>query len=566
MKVLVSLLVSFMELPETRRNLGVLLKFLGVLLGIIVIYTVVFHVIMVSVEGKDHSWITGFYWTLTVMSTLGFGDIVFDSDVGRIFSIFVLVSGIVMLLILLPFTLIRSFYAPWLEAQIRGRAPRKVADDLAGHVVICGYDALATGLMERLALYDIPYCVIESDLAEAARKQREGLSVIAGDVDSRETYVNIRAAHARLIVANLTDEVNTNITITARDVAPSAPIVATATAEDSIDVLELSGCTHVLPLHQQLAERLANRINAGHAQVHVIGGIRNLLIAEFAVHNTPFAGRTIRETQVREATGVEIVSVWERGKLLPARPDTYLSNASLLVVAGTEQQILELNLLLVIYDINYNPVLVIGGGKVGRTTARALRRKDVAVHLIERNEALRPRIGEIPNRLFQGEAADRDLLMEAGLNNTPAVVLSGSDDAMNIYLAVFCRRLNPEVLILSRLTHPRNLEAIYRAGADFALSYASLGVEDIFAQLHAQELLVIGEGVEIFVVPAPAALVGRDLGGCAVSERTGLTIVGVQQNGVVVTNPPGSTSLKKGTELIMLGSNEQRQAFARDFG
>ena len=555
-----------MELPETRRNLGVLLKFLGVLLGMIVIYTVVFHVIMVSLEGKDHSWVTGFYWTLTVMSTLGFGDIVFDSDVGRIFSILVLLSGIVMLLILLPFTLIRSFYAPWLEAQIRGRAPRKVADDLAGHVVICGYDALATGLMERLALYDIPYCLIESDLAEAARKQREGLSVIAGDVDSRETYVNIRAAHARLIVANLTDEVNTNITITSRDVAPSAPIVATATAEDSIDVLELSGCTHVLPLHQQLAERLANRINAGHAEVHVIGGIRNLRIAEFAVHNTPFAGRTIRETQIREATGVEIVSVWERGKLLPARPDTYLSNSSLLVVAGTEQQVLELNLLLVIYDINYNPVLVIGGGKVGRATARALRRKDVAVHLIERNEALRQRIGEIPTRLFQGEAADRDLLMEAGLNNTPAVVLSGSDDAMNIYLAVFCRRLNPEVLIMSRLTHPRNLEAIYRAGADFALSYTSLGVEDIFAQLHAQELLVIGEGVEIFVVPAPAALVGRDLGGCAVAERTGLTIVGVQQNGVVVTNPPGSTSLQKGTELIMLGSNEQRQAFARDFG
>ena len=566
MKVLVSLLVSFMELPETRRNLGVLLKFLSVLVGMIVLYSVIFHAIMVGVEAKDHSWITGFYWTLTVMSTLGFGDIVFDSDIGKIFSILVLVSGIVMLLILLPFTLIRSFYAPWLEAQIRGRAPRKVPDDLAGHVVICGYDALASGLVERLALYDIPYCVIDPDAAEAARKQREGLSVIVGDVDSRETYVNLRAPNARLILANLTDEVNTNISITARDVAPDVPLVATATTEDSIDVLELSGCTYVLPLHQQLAERLANRINAGHAEVHVIGGIRNLRIAEFAVHNTPFAGRTIRETQIREATGVEIISVWERGKLLPARPDTYLSNASLLVLAGTEQQILELNLLLVIYDINYNPVLVIGGGKVGRATARALRRKDVAVHLIERNEALWPRIGEIPSRLFQGDAADRDLIMEAGLSNTPAVVLSGSDDAMNIYLAVYCRRLNPEVLILSRITHPRNLEAIYRAGADFALSYTSQGVEDIFAQLHARELLFIGEGVELFVVPAPASLVGRDLGRCAVSERTGLTVVGVQQNGVVVTNPPPSTSLLKGSELIMLGSTEQRQAFARDFG
>ena len=67
------------------------------------------------------------------------------------------------------------------------------------------------------------------------------------------------------------------------------------------------------------------------------------------------------------------------------------------------------------------------------------------------------------------------------------------------------------------------------------------------------------------MVPAPAALVGRDLGGCAVAERTGLTIVGVQQNGVVVTNPPGSTSLQKGTELIMLGSNEQQAGVRQGF-
>ena len=125
MKALVSILAAVLEAPETRRNLGVLFKFLGVLVGIIVVYSVVFHFIMVGVEGKDHSWVTGFYWTLTVMSTLGFGDIVFDSDIGRIFSILVLVSGIILLLILLPFTLIRSFYGPWLEAQIRGSAPRR---------------------------------------------------------------------------------------------------------------------------------------------------------------------------------------------------------------------------------------------------------------------------------------------------------------------------------------------------------------------------------------------------------------------------------------------------------
>ena len=41
-------------------------------------------------EGQAHSWLTGLYWTLTVMSTLGFGDITFHSDLGRAFSIVVL--------------------------------------------------------------------------------------------------------------------------------------------------------------------------------------------------------------------------------------------------------------------------------------------------------------------------------------------------------------------------------------------------------------------------------------------------------------------------------------------
>jgi Trk K+ transport system NAD-binding subunit len=71
------------------------------------------------------------------------------------------------------------------------------------------------------------------------------------------------------------------------------PIIGRVENEDSIDILELSGCDPVLHLHQELGARLAGRINAGHAQSHVIGKLQNFLVADFAVHNTPFAGRTI---------------------------------------------------------------------------------------------------------------------------------------------------------------------------------------------------------------------------------------------------------------------------------
>lgn len=565
MKFVISELFYFLREPETQRSVGVLLKFLAFLLGTITAYSVIFHIIMLHIEQRDYSWITGFYWTLTVMSTLGFGDIVFDSDVGKVFSIVVLLSGIVLLLIMLPFTFIRFFYAPWLEAQMRAQAPRRVPEDTAGHVVICSYDAIAPGLIERLRLYGIPYYLIEPDPTAAARRHNDGINVVTGELDSKQTYLNVNAARARLVLANLNDTTNTNITITVREIAADVPIVATAEAEDSIKILELSGCTHVLPLHQQLAERLASRVNAGHAQTHVVGSIRDLQIAEFAVHNTPFAGRTLGETQIREATGVEIVGVWERGKLSPASPETVLSDTSLLVIVGTDQEIMELDLLLVIYDTNYSPVLVIGGGKVGRATTRALRRRELDVHMVERNEALRLRIGDIPSRLFMGEAADQEVLAAAGLREAPAVVLTTNDDAMNIYLTVYCRRLNPEVFILSRITHQRNLEAIYRAGADFALSYSSLGVEDVFAQLHGRELFVLGEGVELFVVLVPLVLAGKKLEESNIAPRTGLTVVGMQQDGRVLTNPPSSTTLLKGSELFMLGNTEQRQSFARAF-
>src|SRR5690606_24291648 len=105
------------------------------LLALILVYSVIFHYLM-AWEGKRYSWITGIYWTLTVMSTLGFGDITFHTDLGRIFSMVVLMSGTLFMLILLPFTFIQFFYAPWMQAQEAARAPRQLAASTEGHVIV----------------------------------------------------------------------------------------------------------------------------------------------------------------------------------------------------------------------------------------------------------------------------------------------------------------------------------------------------------------------------------------------------------------------------------------------
>src|SRR5688572_7367961 len=233
---------------ETRTNLAALLKYFAFLVAMITGYAVIFHLIMGRIEGQQHSWITGFYWTLVVMTTLGFGDITFTSDVGRLFSILVLLSGVVFLLVMLPFLFIRLFYAPWLEARVRLRAPRAARPGTTGHVIITEYDAVAIGLVERLRAAAIPYFIVEPDAATAARFVGDDLFVVTGDRDSRATYERLLTPSARLVVANCEDTVNTNITLTVREVAPHVHIAAVVEEEDSVDILQLSGATTVLPL------------------------------------------------------------------------------------------------------------------------------------------------------------------------------------------------------------------------------------------------------------------------------------------------------------------------------
>jgi voltage-gated potassium channel len=565
MKFFMSQIAYFLSERSARQNVRTLAKYVAFLVLLITIYSVLFHVIMLYAESRYHSWLSGFYWTLTVMTTLGFGDITFTSDIGRLFSIVVMLSGIVFLLIVLPFTFIRLFYAPWLEAQVRVQTPREVPPSAARHVIICQYDSIAPGLIERLRFSGIPYYVIEPDWAQAARMHGDGISVIAGDVDSSLTYKNMRVAQARLVFANCSDTVNTNITLTVREVAPEVPIVGLAQEQDSVDILQLSGCSYVMPLHQHLAERLANRVNAGHAQTHSIGRILDLQIADFVVYNTPLVGKTVGELKLEKATGVTLIAVWERGRLNAAKPATVLGKESVVVVAGTAAQMLELDMLLVIYNTNYNPVLIIGGGRVGQAAARALKQREVAFHLVERDARLREHLTGLSEQIFIGDAADRSVLMKAGLNEAPSVLLTTNDDAMNIYLAVYCRRLNPDLRIISRITHEKNIEAIYRAGADFAISYASLGAEEIFAQMHSRQLLILGEGFEIFSARLPRPLVSETIGSSKIAEVTGLNVIGIQQDGKVETHVSPETPLPEGSELVMMGSTVGRQEFFKTF-
>jgi len=166
LKTIATQFTIIFKMGSKKSNGWILIKFTLILAFLFALFSLLFHLIMVY-EGRQYSWITGFYWTLTTMSTLGFGDITFHSDLGRLFSMVVLFSGIVFLLVMLPFTFIQFFYAPWLEEQNKSRAPRSVPDTMSGHIILTHFDPVAITLIEKLNQYGFAYVIVTSELQHA---------------------------------------------------------------------------------------------------------------------------------------------------------------------------------------------------------------------------------------------------------------------------------------------------------------------------------------------------------------------------------------------------------------
>ena len=559
-KSFIAIISAFQESRGSRSNLRTLLRLLAVMLLMITLYSVIFHVLMER-EGQQHSWITGFYWTLTVMTTLGFGDITFQGDVGRLFSIFVLVTGVMFMLVILPFTFIQFFYAPWIEAQGRAKTPRELPDDTRRHVILTQYDPITAALIPMLEKYGHHHVVLCAGSAEALELHEQGISVAVGPLDDPETYRRMRLERAAMLVTNLTETLNTNITFTAREYASKVPIIAGASTSSGRDMLELAGASLVLRLDETMAQALARRVIGNDGEAHVIGESHGLVIAEANAAGGPLVGKTIAQSGIRQRSGLSVIGVWDHGRLATVEPGMQIGPQTVFVLAGTADQITAYNAAFGRKAEKPAHVLIIGGGKVGRLTHDAL--TDAGLHPII-IEKVAERVADFPDAVI-GDATRIEVLKQAAAREASAVIITSHDDDTNIALTIFFRRLRENLQIIARCSQERNVRTLHRAGADLVLSSASMGANIIFNELRDTDNLLLAEGVCLFPSPVPDSMAGRALADCAVRSETGCTIIAVEHHGGRIVNPPPDCILPAGGTLQLIGTLEAEEEFLREF-
>jgi hypothetical protein len=102
---------------------------------------------------------------------------------------------------------------------------------------------------------------------------------------------------------------------------------------------------------------------------------------------------------------------------------------------------------------------------------------------------------------------------------------------------------------------------MHRAGADFVMSYASLGAGTIFNYLKRSDVLVLAEGLNVSKVNVPTALVGRTLAKQNPLKESGCHLIGLGHGGRIEMDPDLNKPLASDASMVFVGSLENERRF-----
>jgi Trk K+ transport system NAD-binding subunit len=524
-----------------------------------VVYAAAYMVLMATFEGVYVDFPKALLAVIESFTTTGYGEdaALWTTWQLQTFAVLMQLTGVALIFLALP-----VFLAPWFEERLSTTAPTAI-EDLSGHVVVAGFTSRGEELIRELALRDIPYVVVEPDRDAAADIHETGTTVIHGDPESGETLRNACLPEARALVADVNDEANAAISLTADDVCEDAvPVITFVEEADVAEYHRLAGADQVFTPRRLIGTSLATKVTAGLSR-----GLGDAIeigddfdIVEFPVQaGAELAGTTIAESGIRERTGANIVGAWFRGEFVsPPSPDAYIDEQTILLVAGHERQLERLKGLTLAEERRRRPgrVIIAGYGMVGTTIEETIRGTEYPVTTVDWRD--------LDGVDVVGDVTDEETLERAGLSEANTVILALGDDTLTIFATLVIRDLEPEIEIIARADATESVRKVYKAGADYVLSLATVSGRMLASTILQEEVISFDRQVEVVRLPA-GRLAGRSLRDADVRARTGCTVVAVERGGEVIVDLGPEFEVRRGDDLVVTGTDADIAQFSNLF-
>lgn len=206
-------------------------------------------------------------------------------------------------------------------------------------------------------------------------------------------------------------------------------------------------------------------------------------------------------------------------------------------------------------------VIVMGCGRVGEQLILLLDAEGHRVTAIDYDANALARLGSgFKGRKVKGIGFDRDVLVEAGIEDADAFAATSSSDNANIVAARIARNLFQVPRVVARLYDPRRAEIYQRLGL-LTISSTTWGAERIRELLTHSDIdpvLAFGHGeVCLLSIETPPHLIGKMVRQLLVPGE--INVVAITRQGYAMV-ASGGTEIRAGDmlHLVVLASSMER--------
>ncbi len=525
----------------------------------ILVFTLVYNYGMGALENQPQPLYRSLEVVFQTFTTTGYGeDAGWDTLWMNLLVILMQLTGIGLIL-----AAVDVFVVPWLRRSLAPSAPQR-RPGLSGHVVVCGHTPRTDAFITELDARDREYVLVVTDEDDAIALQTAGYTVLVGDPEATATLENASIDDAVAVVADGADDTNASIVLSARDARPDVQVVTLVEDASLARYHRAAGADEVLSPRQLLGESLSRQVPTV-VTADIRDGVpidEDLQLAELTLAaDSSFAGERFGEARLRERFGVNVIGAWFDGEFeTPVDADEILTDGTRLLVAGEPTQISRIKQASSsrVRDFGPQQILLAGYGDSGQAAYDQLSETSSRLTVLD--------LEDHENVDITGEASDPDVLRAAGIKDATALLVAVGDDTTAIFTTLIARELNPDLYIVVRANDHAYVEKLYRAGADYVQSLATVSGRMLASTVSADETMLAYDR-QFSVVRLPAdGLIGGTIVDESVRTVTGCTVVGILREETTITDfDPATFTFETGDEVIVAGTDRAISRFEQQF-
>lgn len=299
----------------------------------------------------NYTWVESAYMTVITITTVGFGEVKPLDDDSKIFTIFLILTSVVIvgyaIKVITEYILSKNDVE-----EIKQKRMQKTIDALSNHIIICGYGRNGKQAAKKLIAYKRQFVVIEKEKDIVEKYQSEMVPFVVGNANEDDILNQAGIERASCLISALpSDSDNVFVVLSARQINSKIRIISRASQETTYDKLKLAGANNVILPDMIGGDHMASLVVVPDLvefidNLTIVGG-ENINIEEISVEKLYDTSslKSIKELDFRKKTGCNVIGLKHPNGdyLVNPNANMQLVPDSKVIVLGRPEQIQKLN-------------------------------------------------------------------------------------------------------------------------------------------------------------------------------------------------------------------------------